>query len=227
MDEPYSQETEIPDLKISAIPCGSCDRETRHKVLAETKVHWEYGQGMVDVWCNYQIVQCQGCLTISFCDISACSDDEIYEGDGTSYLPEIRKFYPSRIAGRPQMQEVQLLPFGVQQIYEEAHGALCAELQIMAGFGIRAIVEAVCKEREVRGSNLKERIDSLADAGFITPEGAKIFHHLRFMGNAAAHDMKAHAPSEMNAAFDVIEYLLQGVYVLPRQAEMLPRRKDG
>lgn len=223
MEIPSNQKSDVPEQKFEAIPCGECNRETRHKVLAETEVHWEYGDGQVDVFCEHQIVQCQGCLTISFCESTVCSEDVEYDEHGNTYYPKTRKFFPSRIAGRPTMQEVYLLPQGVQQIYEEAHGALCAELQIMAGFGIRAIVEAVCKDKGMLGGNLKERIDALAKSGLITAAGAEILHHLRFMGNAAAHEMKAHSPSEMNAAFDVVEYLLQGVYVLPKQAEMLPK----
>jgi hypothetical protein len=99
---------------------------------------------------------------------------------------------------------------------------LCAELSIMAGFGIRAIVEAICKDNEMEGRNLQQKIDSLVNAGLITQAGATILHNLRFMGNAAAHEMKAHAPKELNAAFDAVDYLLKGVYILPKQAQNLP-----
>jgi hypothetical protein len=44
------------------------------------------------------------------------------------------------------------------------------------------------------------------------------------MGNAAAHEQRAHSPKELNAAFDVIEHLMYGVYVLPEQAGELPAR---
>lgn len=225
MDEPTKQETELPDSEFSGMPCANCGRETRHKVFAKTKTHWEYANGMIDVWTEHQIVQCQGCLKVSFCETSACSEDVDIDESGEQYLPTTRKFFPSRTTGRPTMSDMYLLPPDVCQVYEEAHGALCSELPIMAGFGVRAIVEAVCKDKEVPGANLKERIDALAKFGFITSSGGEILHHLRFMGNAAAHDMKAHAPPEMNAAFDVLEYLLHGVYVLPKLAEMLPKHK--
>jgi len=133
-----------------------------------------------------------------------------------------KKYFPSRIAGRSEMNGVYHLPQGVYAIYAEAHAALCAELTIMTGFGIRAIVEAVCKEQSASGRNLQEKIDSLLALGLITESGKSILHNLRFMGNAAAHEMKAHRPEELNAAFDVIEYLLQGVYVLPKTAATLP-----
>ena len=71
-----------------------------------------------------------------------------------------------------------------------------------------------------RSSTLKQPRKSVQT----TP--ATALHSLRFMGNAAAHEMKAHLQKELNAAFDVVEHLLYGVYVLPKQAAQLPD-KDG
>lgn len=80
----------------------------------------------------------------------------------------------------------------------------------------------MCKEKSIAGRNLEVKINNLASRGLITPEAATILHSLRFMGNKAAHEIKAHNEAEMNAAFDVIEILLQSVYVLPRRARQLP-----
>jgi hypothetical protein len=200
-----------------------CNRETRHKVLADTSTHWQDEEGRVDTWVHHQIVQCQGCLTTSFRESSQCSEDFDHdERTGETFLNEIVKLFPNRISGRPVMQEAHLLPHNVYRIYQEAHGALCAELAILAGLGLRALVEAVCIDRQVIKGNLQDKIDALAIAGHITSAGTKILHSLRFMGNAAAHEVKAHTPQQLNTAFDVVEHLLQGVYVLPGKAAGLP-----
>ena len=222
MDEPVKVETSIPEDVYSGIPCPDCDRNTRHKVLAQTCGHWEYAEGAVDVYKNFKIVQCQGCLTISFCETHCCSEEMDYDDNGNLFYPESKKYYPNRITGRSVMREANLLPHGVYLIYEEAHSALCAQLSVLSGLGIRAIVEAVCKDKEMVGRNLQEKIDALAQQGLVTAAGAGILHNLRFMGNASAHEIRTHSQKELNAAFDVIEYLLQGVYVLPRQAAHLP-----
>lgn len=224
MKEPKTTKIAIPDDKFLSIPCDECDRHTRHKVMAETNVYWEYGGGDVEVWIDYQIVQCQGCLSISFCEGSLCSEDFMHEE--TEPLVA-RRIFPNRIVGRPMMQAAQQLPEAVYSIYEETHSALCAELSIMTGFGLRTIIEAVCKDKDIRSGSLKTKIDRLAEAGLITKAGSEILHHLRFMGNAAAHEMKVHAAFEISAAFDVIEYLLQGVYILPEQAALLPKPPTG
>lgn len=123
------------------------------------------------------------------------------------------------------MREHHYLPSQVASIYDETHASLCADRFIMAGFGIRAIVEAVCNDKNIAGRNLQLKIDGLRDAGHITKDGALILHNLRFMGNKAAHELKTHKRNELEAGFDVLEHLLQGVYVVPQQAKGLPQHK--
>ena len=226
MDEPIKQNTEMPESKFSGIPCQVCNRETRHKVLSETSLQWGFADGMVDVWTTHEILQCQGCLSITYVESSACSEDINYGADGEPYLPKTTKYFPNRIVGRAKLDNLYALPYGVAKIYEEAHDALCSNLPIMSGFGLRAIVEAVCNYKEVKGENLEKKIDGLHSMGLITGDGAKILHSLRFMGNEAAHKMKVHTNAQMSAAFDVIEYLLMGVYILPERADILPKKNQ-
>lgn len=224
MDEPTKQLTEMPEAKFIGIPCQVCNRETRHKVLSETSLDWSFADGLVDVWTTHEILQCQGCLNISYAETSACSEDIDYSEDGEPYLPKKKKYFPNRIVGRAKLESLYALPYGVAKIYEEAHDALCSDLPILSGFGLRAIVEAVCNDKQVSGGNLKEKINGLHSMGLITNDGATILHSLRFMGNDAAHKMKVHTAPQMSAAFDVVEYLLMGVYILPEKAEILPKK---
>jgi len=133
--------------------------------------------------------------------------------------------FPSRIAGRPEMQSVHELPPGVRHIYRETHRALCNEQKILPAIGIRAIVEAICQERNATGRTLEQRIEDLVTKKVITDDAAKILHSLRFMGNDAAHEVKAHTIDELAIGLHVVEHLLQGVYVMPKQAAKLPKRK--
>jgi len=61
--------------------------------------------------------------------------------------------------------------------------------------------------------------------GVLTTEGAEILHSTRLLGNLAAHEVKAHSIEELSAAMDVAEHLLTSVYVLPKRALSLPKRK--
>jgi hypothetical protein len=68
-----------------------------------------------------------------------------------------------------------------------------------------------------------KRIDDLVTQHVLTPDGAAILHSLRVMGNEAAHEVKPHHVEILNVAFDVVEYVLKGVYTIPERAKKLPR----
>jgi hypothetical protein len=92
---------------------------------------------------------------------------------------------------------------------------------MLAGIGIRSLIEAVCKEEDAQGSNLKDKIDDLVKMGFLTQSGAEILQKLRLMGNEAVHEMKRHDTRTLGIAFDVVENVLQAVYILPAEAERI------
>jgi Domain of unknown function (DUF4145) len=133
--------------------------------------------------------------------------------------------YPNASHARAINVELSLLPARVGRIYNEVRSVVLAQLPIMGGFGLRAIVESVCADKKMSGRNLEEKIDALVDAGLLIPTAAAVLHKLRFMGNSAAHDMKAHSLSDIEAALSVVEILLRQVYVLPRLARKLPKKR--
>jgi hypothetical protein len=55
--------------------------------------------------------------------------------------------------------------------------------------------------------------------GVLTQDGADILHKLRTLGNDAAHEVKPHSLQELGLAFDVVDHLLLGVYILPDHAK--------
>ncbi len=132
--------------------------------------------------------------------------------------------YPGRVAGRHKLRGSRYLPSQIISVYNEAHSALCNKLSVLAGVGIRALIEVVCKDKSAIGSNLEKQIDNLVTMGVLTKDGAEILHSLRIMGNQAAHEVKPHSEKDLNTAFDVVEHLLEGVYLLPLKAKKLPKR---
>lgn len=85
------------------------------------------------------------------------------------------------------------------------------------------MVEVVRKERKAPGRDLQQRIDGLVGKGDLTAADASILHSLRTMGNDAAHEVKAHSSDDLTTAFDVVEHLLMGIYILPAKASNLPK----
>lgn len=221
IEDPKENETKGEELFI---PCDQCANETYHKVVMSVDVDgrardWDYYYKN-----NFQIVQCLGCKTFSFRSLHSNSDDFISDNNGNLQYAETENLFPSRVAGRKKLNRIYLLPPIIANVYEETHSALCNKLPILAGIGIRALIETVCKEKAASGRNLEQRIDALVTMGVLTREGADILHSLRILGNEAAHEVKPHSESTLGTAMDVVEHLLQGVYIMPKVAANLPRR---
>ena len=207
------------------LPCAKCLGETRHRVLQSVDVSGEILEEGYQWGDNYQIVQCQGCDSVSFRKCHSDSEDFFYdeEVEDLRYVETI-ELYPNRVAGRHKLRQVHFLPSAVSRIYGETHSALGNKQPIFAGIGIRALIETVCKEKAASGLNLEEKIDDLVSNGLMTKTGAETLHSMRILGNQAAHEVKPHSEETLNLAMDVVEHMLNDVYILPAATSKLPKR---
>lgn len=207
--------------KIS-VSCGVCKRATNHLVLASADIRgsddWEHGQS-VDWGVDHQVVQCLGCDTISFRKSSHSSEDYIQVSHDEWELDELIELFPNRNDGRIALKDVELLPTDVERIYLETLKAINGTQPVLAGIGVRALIETISKERKANGKDLLGKINDLVTQGMLTKDGADILHKLRVLGNDAAHEVKPHSADQLSLALDVVEHLLQGVYILPHHAK--------
>lgn len=205
------------------VTCGTCKRSTKHLILTDIELSGTENMGDdYYEWHNeYQIIQCQGCETVSFRKTHTNSEDYSPDGPGpedwtnTLYVD----IYPNPEEGRRTIQDDHLLPSSLQRIYKETLKALNEGQAVLTGIGIRAIVETICKDKKAKGHDLLKKINDLVTQGVLTRDGADILHKLRTLGNKAAHEVKPHDNVQLGLAFDVIDHLLQGVYILPTHAK--------
>ncbi len=204
--------------------CGTCKRVTKHLILAEIHLHGTdedvpiYSYQWID---EYQIIQCQGCETVTFRKTHE-NEVELRESPFDDKVAEHILYidqYPNPEEGRGPIQECKLLPSDLNRIYTETLHALNSNQPVLTGIGIRAIVETVCKDKNSIGKDLYSKINNLVELGVLTKEGADILHKLRTLGNASAHEVKPHDTVQLGLAIDVIDHLLQGVYILPIHAK--------
>lgn len=213
-----TQEENKSISKIIDVPCTECKRATKHRVLTSIDLQEELHE--VNYYTNYQIVQCQGCESISFRVLSVNTDnyfyDDVYDTMG---LNETIVLYPDRNVGRAFIKDEYLLPPNIKRIYKETINALNNQQPVLGGIGIRALVETICKDKQANGKDLFHKINDLVTIGVLTTDGATILHKIRTLGNEAAHEVKPHEFEQLSLAMDVCEHLLQGVYILPEHAK--------
>lgn len=222
MREAITQELNQTVGQAVDVACGECRRRTKHAVRASVDVgETTTGSGnfSIDWGMNYQIVECLGCETISFRKLTHDSQTSHvqYEDGSVGFEPD-EELFPNPGVGRTSMIDVELLPAAVQRIYSETLKALTSQLPVLAGIGIRALIESLAKEKGATGKDLMARIDDLVVLGILSTDGAAILHKLRILGNEAAHEVKPHSEQTLGLALDVVEHLLQGVYILPHHA---------
>jgi hypothetical protein len=198
--------------------CPRCGKGINHSVLRS--VDERGSEECFDWHSSFQIVRCAGCETISFRSVKSNSEgyDNSYDENGgtiTEYI-EQEELYPPRETRGGRVFHFSGVPDPLLSVYQETIKALNANQPILAGIGIRAIIETIAKAAKAPGRNLYDKIEGLISKGVLTPTAAKALHALRILGNGAAHEAKAHKPEELNLAMDVIENLLDAVYVLPQ-----------
>jgi len=209
--------------KEMKLPCLTCATRTFHKVLKSIDEHDQDGWGVY--WASYQIVYCLGCRTVSFRKEWGTDDIIGEEEDGRPIYESSEELYPSRVAGRKQIEYSYDLPPNVRQVYEETHKAVSGRQPVLSGVGIRVIVETVCRDKNAAGDTLQAKINNLVELGVLTKEGAEILHQTRLYGNDAAHEANPISERNLGLLMDITENLLTNVYILPKRAAVL--REEG
>lgn len=213
--------TKGQELQVAC--AGDCSGATYHKVISSVDLDGHVTDGGYDFYwdSHHQIIQCQGCKTFSFRKASSNSEDmEPISHEEWEYVT-YEDLYPSRVLGRNDLSdELYFLPTNIQRIYKETLQALNANSPVLAGIGLRAIIETVCKEKSASGGNLYQKIDDLVVKKILTPAGASILHKIRTLGNDAAHEVKPHSEKQLGLAMDVAEHVLKDVYIIPKKVEL-------
>ena len=193
------------------VPCDRCGGNvTNHTVLAsatETNpAEDENGVEIGSVNIDYGIVRCEGCGSHSF-RTTYITSNELPE-----WVPKSRaRHYPPRIEGHAPLSGVEP-PENIRDIYNETHTALACGSRILAGIGLRAILEAVCRNRgETRGT-LEAKLDKLKERGLLSTPDSEVLHTVRDLGNDAAHEVVALPMADLLAALSVVENLLRSTF---------------
>jgi hypothetical protein len=209
--------------KTVMVPCGNCGGDhKRHDVLVEHSRNWS-GQDPGDDCggVHFQICQCRGCDRVRFRQEDWTETPEA-EDDGYRSTVAV---YPEADTSRHAPTETELLPSVVSRIYIETIRALNAGTLILAGAGLRAIVEAICKDQKVSGGNLAEKIDDLVTKCLLAKPQADLLHEERFIGNAAIHELLPPSTRDLELGLSIVEGLVKTIYVLPIQAERLRKKR--
>jgi len=208
MDKKFTiGDTNKHKYKFSCV--GECKATTNHEVITSVQQFGEVEETDIQWYIDYQIVKCLGCDTVSF-------RKEIYDTDNmdpyTSKFMKASELFPRRRVGRTELalstKSMLNIPSNLLNIYNETNSALDNQLLVLAGIGMRAILESVCKDQNAEGGNLLKKIDGLVSAEILTKEGAEILHKVRSLGNESVHEVAPQPQDQLDLAWKVVINLL-------------------
>ncbi|MDR7052224.1 hypothetical protein J2X54_004728 [Duganella sp. 3397] len=205
--------------EIITSDCRACKRRTRHSVIQELEEETDpESYHEKDTW---QIIQCMGCLTTGF---RHRNDDyeQVYEiGDGDVRHTVSIELYPRVLRNHQGLSFRHFIPPLIRKVYLQTLAAYGEQAYVLASIGLRANIEAVCNHLQISGNNLEKRIDLLFKGGYISNADKKRLHAIRFLGNDAAHDIKEPKEAELRVALEIIEHLINSVFILEKKATRL------
>jgi hypothetical protein len=76
----------------------------------------------------------------------------------------------------------------------------------------------------VRKGNLEGKIAGMAEKGILTSGAAQSLHEHRYLGNNAVHELAMPSRDELKLAIEIIEHVLDQLYVIPEKALELKKR---
>lgn len=227
--------------QIKQVLCLECKRTTRHLVsvsLDKDGSAWNRYQGWDVSWSeHYQILECQGCSTVSFRHSSWFSENQGPGEDGT-----IERLYPLRKESSLIARPFQNVPTALGRIYSESVDCFNSESNTLCAAGLRALVEGICSEQGisdgpvevpakgggtqiVRRGDLSGRIAGLHERGLLTKSSADTLHEHRYLGNSAVHELARPADAELKLAVEILEHTLDALYEMPEKAAQLRSKR--
>ena len=198
--------------------CNTCKWETNHTLLAKHEVDyvdWIDGQHPFRESFEYKFWICAGCEEGTL--ETRSSNDGMTDEEGQPYWSS--SYAPNRTEKSVTEKRFRKLPEKLDQIYREAIRAFNNGLSILCASGLRALIEGICADKNIKGSNLKIKIDAMTE---IFPKNIVAnLHGFRFMGNTALHELEAPSHANLRLAIEICEDLLNFVYDLEYKAQRL------
>lgn len=222
------------------VACDVCNRENEHLIIQAVRKDGSEvidRQFSVDWFNDYQIIQCQGCKTISFRILNWCSECIDFDSNGTS-----ETLYPKRAIECLQLKDFHNSPRVISRIYREIIDSYNNEIYTLCAAGLRAIVEGLCANQGItdgpveikkidgtknirRRKDLQGKISGLHEKGILTQNNSEILHEHRFLGNEAVHELHQPSSEELTLAIEIIEHTIESLYEIPQKALSLKRAK--
>jgi hypothetical protein len=191
------------------IHCNVCNQNTVHCLLNREEVSDAEEDGYWWVTTS-DTLQCCGCRAvvlrqaIKYCDHS----------------PVNVSFFPPRTY-RTLPPWLWKLPANITFLVREIYWSLAAEGLRLPVMGARALVDLILTEKVGDLGGFKQKMDAFEKEGFVSAKNRAVLDAVLDLGHAANHRGHAASAENVHAVMDIVENMLQAVYIFPAIEERL------
>lgn len=131
-------------------------------------------------------------------------------------------YFPPPVSRQPPRWRYNL-PVDSRLLLEEIYKSLDADNRRLPLMGARTLLDMLILEKVGDVGNFRAKLSGLERAGLVSSQGSEVLYAALDMGSAAAHRGHAATEYEVEAVMDIVENMLQAIYVFPRTADALKK----
>jgi hypothetical protein len=165
------------------------------------------------------MLECCGCETVTLRHTNVFSEDP---------EPNV-KYYPPSVSRRMPLWRKKLDDYKLRAVVGEVYSALGTDCRRLAMMGARTVVDMVLTDKVGDVGSFTKKLEKLEQVGFVSRQSREFLAAALDAGNAAAHRGFQPSKEQLNHVMDIVENVLQAVYVLQGAAAELrkttPRRR--
>lgn len=215
---------EKKELFVPRIECNHCRTSTNHSCFGEYKFELEDPYyAYLNIWeeYTYELLICRGCESAT---LRSRYTNSSFQPAPPGYEYE-DEYFPPRQKNHVIEKHFKHIPQNILKIYRESIKAYNNDMFVLCTAGLRTLMEGICKDKEVSGKNLKERIKNLKD--FLPNNIIESLDSFRFMGNDAVHELTHPSGEDLKLAIEICQGLLNFLYDLDYKMKKLPQGKPN
>lgn len=207
-------------LLESKIHCNRCQGVTLHSKVATysyTDSEFLDENFSVDYTERCFVWECKGCREL-VCEFTNMFSENT-NPDGSMVVNT--SYYPGREINVIKVKEYENIPGNINVLYKEIIDSYNNSCIVLCSMGLRALVEAILVQKEIKGKDLQQKINS---AEFIPENIRKNMHGFRFLGNDAAHRLEKPEKEDILIAINVVEDVMNIVFELDNKSTLIFQR---
>ncbi len=214
-------------VKLKRLKCQHCNNETIMEVVSSVQL--DYSKRIKDDY----YYQRQSVLLCPICDqyniISAYWDNtygkleytdeyDLYNGDNVD--ESIIFPIPSNLVS----SKSDLVPDIIIKTFKKAIELKTYDEESCL-IKLRKTLEMICNDQEAVGNNLLEKIINISEKGILPITLKSASNIIRKLGNIGAHESQIDInSSEIECVIELVEYIIQYIYVLPKEIEKIDKK---